>query len=96
MSDQTQSTDFYAQKGMVRYTVILTPAKRDKFKEIASAQGLTQPELLEAMIDSFDPKHSASAIEAIKARKGTSASKIAKKLKDLSPEKLAEIEKLIG
>ena len=96
MSDQSQSTDFYAQKGMVRYTVILAPAKRDRFKEIAAEQGLTQPELLEAMIDSFDAARSAPAIDAIKARKGASVSKIAKKLKDLSPEKLAEIEKLIG
>lgn len=95
----SNSTGFYEDKGFIRQTFILTKEQRDIIKQHAKTLGVTMQELIGVMIDDFDAgRHQASleALRTAKLAKRGGVKTLANKLKNLPPEKLAEIEKLIG
>jgi hypothetical protein len=91
---QDQSKAFYEQKGMVRRTVIMTKEHIDKLRALAKKFVLTQGEVIEVLLDNVENVNGGKFI-AKRVIKGDSKV-LVKKLKNLSPEKLAQIEALIG
>ena len=90
---------FYEAKGMVRYTFILSKAHKAKLVEIAKKNKISQIDVISALIEytNFDDPVLQGHFAAVASggRPGRTLS-LAKRLKALPPEKLAEIEKLIG
>jgi hypothetical protein len=91
-------TSFYEDKGMVRHMLILTKPNKERLVEAAKRYGLSQVDFTNVLLehidfDSLAPFFNAAATTG-RGRKVTPGG-IAKKLKGLTPEKLAEIEKLI-
>jgi predicted DNA-binding protein YlxM (UPF0122 family) len=91
---QNRSTGFYEAKGKVRETVILDQDSRTKMKELADRFDITKGAVLDALLKHAD-------IEAIQAAGGFEIEKpkkttLAKKMKDATPEQLAEIQRILG
>lgn len=100
MSDNAQEQKgFYEAKGMVRHMVILTEKHRDKLKKIAKTYGIKQGDVVEVLMDTADLARIGSQLEAKKkATKGgtTTKTELVKKMKDLTPEQIAQIEAIIS
>lgn len=95
----SNSTGFYEDKGFIRQTFIITKDQRENIKQHAKTLGVTLQELIGVMIDDFNAGHHQASLEALRTAKlakrgGVKA--LASKLKDISPEKLAEIEKILN
>lgn len=98
--EQNRSTGFYEAKGMTRQTVIMEQTTKESLKNLAKRFDLTQGEIIDVLVAHAD----IDAIESnghfrlkLEAKTGAkpSKSKIVKQLKDVSPEKLAEIQKIL-
>lgn len=93
---------FYEDKGMIRYTVILTPQNKEKLADIAKRFDVSQIDLVNILVedanadDLFLQSRLAKIAAAKEANRPLTVSAVAKKIKTLSPEKLAEIDRLIG
>ena len=91
---------FYEQKGMVRHTLILSEAHKKQLKELSKTAGITQGDLIEVLIDFAVANDLSEAFETKRNSRSdgrtTLKSALTKKLKDLSPEQLAAIEKIVG
>lgn len=92
---------FYEDKGMIRYTVILTPQNKEKLAVIAKRFDVSQIDLVNILVEDANAddlylQSRLAKIAAAKADRPLTVSAVKKKIKDLSPEKLAEIDRLIG
>lgn len=93
---------FYEEKGMVRYTMILPKAYKEKIEQIAKAFKITQGEVVEVLLDQSDINPSgafdAAFVEkrASKATKKSSKRGIIADMKNLSPEDLAVVAEAIA
>lgn len=96
---QDQSKGFYEQRGMVRQTVIMTEAHKNKLKEVAKRYAITQGEVVEVLLDSADMDAMGQFLT--ERRNGKLAQRetktdLSKRLKGLSPEKRAAIEAILA
>jgi hypothetical protein len=98
MTKQDRSKGFYETKGMVRHTVVFTAAHKEKLRLIAKQHGVTQGEAVEVLLDGMDSEALAELFKAKRAGKTdgrTAKTDLAKKLKGLPPEKLAQIQAIL-
>ncbi len=94
-----KTKDFYAEKGMARYTMILGPAHKDKIENVAKTYGISQGNVIEVLLDQMDESLLGSYFEAKKTVKGTrqgAKGAIVAKLKGLTPEQLRAAEAYIA
>lgn len=86
--------DFYKEKGITRYTLILPQLHKIKIETIAKTYKISQGAVIEVLLDNMDVEKLTSAFEAKNEDKGSrkgSKRQIIEKMKDLKPEQLAEI-----
>lgn len=101
MSDERQSLGFYEEKGMKRHMLIMSKEHHAKLKTLAKQFKLTQGEVAEVMLDQIDVDGLMPHMEAKrKAKKSgagvTTKTELVKKMKDLTPEQIAAIEKILA
>jgi ribosomal protein S15P/S13E len=91
--------DYYKNKGLTRYTIILPLAHKERLDNLGKTYGLNQGEVLEVMLDQMDhtalkPHFEAKAAAKVDGRKGEkegSKRALISKLKDLTPEQIAAL-----
>lgn len=96
---ENRSTNFYENKGMIRQTIILTPKYIEILRTTSKANGLTQGELVEALLDNVNSEsfiHSIVAKRDEKASGRTKKVSLVNKLKSLTPEQFAAVEAIIA
>ena len=83
---------------MVRHMLILTKPNKERFAEAAKKYGLSQVDFMNILLENVNFESLAPAFEtaAVKQGRKVTPGGIAKRLKGLTPEKLAEIDRLIG
>lgn len=102
MSEKEQSKydrDYYESRGLVRHTMILTKAGKERLITLAKQHDLPQVDIVEALLECAGTNDAIAAFNARKTERGNDGSdrrKVAAMLKGLSGEKLAEAEKFIA
>lgn len=92
-------TDFYKDKGKLRYTVITTEQHREKLNKIAKTYRISQGDVIEVLLDQANLGllgHHFDAKRESKSDGKLTKTELMKKMKGLTPEQLAAIEKIIG
>lgn len=92
---------YYEGKGLKRHMIVVKPETQDKLKALAKQEGVMQGEIIDVLLKDIDLtpfKAELSAIRAAKQAERTAAPKavIKDKLKDATPEQLAEIERILA
>jgi len=89
------SKEFYKDKGLTRYMMVLPQIQKDKIEKVAKSFKISQGAVLEVLLDNMDlnalDQFFAAKREAKNSNKG-SKRQIIEKMKGLKPEQLAEIE----
>jgi hypothetical protein len=94
---------YYASKGQVRYTVLLSNAHRAKIDQLTETFKLSQGDIIEVLLDHVDEVALKSPFEAKKANKVDGRGKVTgvkgeilAELKDMTPEQLETLKKQIA
>jgi hypothetical protein len=97
--DQDQSAEFYASRGQSRYMIITKLEVKDRLKEIGKRYGISQGDVVDVLVENtnFD-----SLVEQMEDKRsvrlaidGRVKTDLAKRISLLSPEKQAEIERIL-
>lgn len=97
-TQKSKSAGFYEERGMIRHMVIITPDHRERLKAESKKVGLTQGEFMEVLLDNLDFTTLDEQFKAKKAGKNDgklTKAELLKKMKDLTPEKLAAINAIV-
>lgn len=103
---KSRTTGFYEAKGMIRRTVILNKCYPETLAKLAEDYGITQGEVVEALLDyasENDLKETFIAKGSVARNAATNPKKITKTAvvkaiqsdKEITPEKLAQIEAIL-
>lgn len=95
-NDEKKGSDFYAEKGLIRDTIALTPDYKQKFKDVARKYGVSKGEFLQVVLDNVDFDAIADKFAEIRNGETPSKRQIIEKMKDASPEVLAQIGALLN
>lgn len=95
--EQDRSPGFYEARGKVRHMLILEKSSKERLKEIAKRFGLTQGEVADVLIANADINAlEANGLFRLKAETGgVKKTALAKKMKEATPEQLAEIQRIL-
>jgi len=91
--------DFYKEKGMSRYTLILSEAHREKLKKVAKTYNITQGEVVEVLLDQMNLGLLGGHLEAKRKSKTSdrvSQRTVIEELKGLTPEQLMAVKAAIA
>jgi hypothetical protein len=98
--EQDQSAEFYASRGQARYMVITKLEVKDRLKEIGKLHGISQGDVVDVLVENANFSDLTDALEekrvARQAMDGRITNDLTKRIKALSPEKQAEIEKILA
>ena len=96
---ETKTKDFYVEKGMTRYTMILSKTHKEKIENVAKTYGITQGNVVEVLLDQMNVSllgtHFETKRGAKSSRQGAKGAIVAK-LKDMTPEQLKKVEAAIA
>jgi hypothetical protein len=99
MKGNCMAKDFYKDKGMTRYTLILPQAHKDKIEAIAKSHKISQGAVMEVLLDHMDLNALDQFFETknkVKRVNKSSKRQIIENMKDLNPEQLAEVNSQIA
>ena len=99
MATQQTTTEFYKEKGKVRYTLILDEKAKDKLLNVAKTYRITQGEVLEVLLNQLNLGLMGQHFEAKRLAKDdgkTSKTELSKMMRDATPEQLAAIQAILG
>ncbi|MDO9334056.1 MAG: hypothetical protein Q7T57_05990, partial [Dehalococcoidales bacterium] len=100
-NDKQSLTDYYDEKGKVRFMMVTSKEHKAELTRRCKSLGISQGAMLEVLLDLYDgldPQaiKDAAAKQQVSKRSGrVSTSAVSKKLKGLPKEQLAAIEKFI-
>lgn len=92
---------YYEEKGLKRHMVIIKPETQARLKTIAKEHGIMQGEVVDALIanvemDSMKPFFDHIRMAKRSERTATPKAVIKDKLKEATPEQLAEIQRILA
>lgn len=100
MSEAQKDPGYYEARGMIRQMIVLTKDHAADLKAKAKGQGLTAGELVEVLLDTADLDALADAVAQKKADKKpdgrVAKSELSRKMKEATPEQLAEIQRILN
>jgi len=91
--------DFYKDKDVARYTMVLSEPHKDKLKKVSKTYGISQGEVVEVLLDQMNLGLLGGHFEA--KRKSKTSDRISQRavieqLKGLTPEQLKAVEAAIA
>lgn len=98
MSEKFSSRQFYEDKGKVRHMVIFSNINYcESLKNIAKKYGVTQGEVVEALLDNIGPQVDSALNERriLKEKERAVKSSVSARLKKLTPEQLFAMEAML-
>lgn len=101
MSEAQKDPDYYATRGIVRQMVLLSNDHCERLKEIAKAHKINTGEVVEVLLDQMDAESMVKHFDEKRQSKVKKDGRIAKgdltkKMKEATPEQLAEIQRILG
>lgn len=91
-----KQAEIYERRGEVRHMIVMKMSVREKIKNLAKAYRVQQGDVIDVVIENMDLTKVGPALEARREVKAKpKKTEIAKKIRGLSPEKLAQIEAII-
>lgn len=98
--DEEQQKGFYEAKGLIRRTLIIEPTTKDAIKALAKRFKLTQGEIIDVLvahadIDAIERAGHFRAKRESRSDGRSSPQRLVNQLKNLPPEQLDEIKKLL-
>lgn len=100
MSEAQNSPDYYESRGISRQGVLLSKEHAERLKEIAKAHKINTGEVIEVLLDQMDAasltKHfDDKRQDRLKKDGRVSKGDLTKKMKEATPEQLAEIQRIL-
>jgi TusA-related sulfurtransferase len=101
MSEAQNSPDYYENRGISRQGILLSKDHADRLKEIAKLHKINTGEVIEVLLDNMEPailisKFEAKRNERLKKDGRVAKGELTKKMKEATPEQLAEIQRILG
>lgn len=101
MEQKQHSSKAYEDKGLKRHMVIIKPETLIKLKALAKQHGIIQGEVIDVILNEGDMDLFSSGFIAVRAakvagRNATPQAAIKGKLKEATPEQLAEIQRILA
>ena len=88
---QKRNSNFYADRGQVRYSLIISQEHKQRLLEISETYGITQGEAIEVMLDKLNQ----NVLDAFKLKSASDTiekdKKVAELLKKLTPEQIEQL-----
>lgn len=92
-------TDFYKDKDVSRYTIVMSDGHKEKLKKVAKTYGITQGDVVEVLLDQMNLGLLGGHLEAkrkVKTSDRVSQRAVIEQLKGLTPEQLKAVEAAIA
>lgn len=89
--ENSMATDFYKEKDMTRYTLILPKPHKEKIEKLAKVYHISQGAVIEVLLDNMDDVALTKHFETRRQAKGThkgSRRQIIEAMKNLTPDQL--------
>jgi hypothetical protein len=91
---------YYESKGLKRHMVVVKPETQETLKVLAKQEGVMQGEIIDVILKDIDLTQFKAELDAIRdaknAERGATPKAVIKtKLKEATPEQLAEIERIL-
>jgi hypothetical protein len=92
---------YYESKGLKRHMIVVKPETQEKLKVLAKQQGIMQGEIIDVILKEADMELFEGGFAAVRASKNSERAASPKavikdKLKEASPEQLAQIERILA
>ena len=87
---------FYDAQGITRHMLLIRNSQLTVLKDLAKEFRIKQGEVVEVLVDNMDREALRAAFEAKRGDAGVTRNSLVKQLKDMTPEQLAELERLMG
>ena len=92
---ENTSRGFYEDKGMVRRTLIMNQESLESLKKYSKKHKITQAELIDIVLAEANVERLDEQMAAKARQKSEESESLAKKIKNLSPDKLAAIKAIM-
>jgi len=92
---------YYESKGLKRHMIVVKPETQEALKALAKREGVMQGEIIDVILKDIDLTQFKAEFDAIREAKNAERSATPKaviktKLKEATPEQLAEIERILA